>query len=98
MESEDPYAVFGVNSGASAEEILRAYVTMVKQYHSDHAGDNKDKIKKYNEHHLKIMVPMKCSSIQKHVPASHNEEIRAKKEGPIVLESKSHAERNYLEW
>lgn len=46
---QDPYKVLGVSSGASDEEITKAYRTLVKKYHPDlHPGD-KEAAKKMSE-------------------------------------------------
>jgi len=35
----DPYAVLGVTSGASADELARAYREQMKRYHPDRVAD-----------------------------------------------------------
>ena len=43
---KDPYAVLGLNSGASAAEIKRAYRKLMSQYHPDKLGDVPEELKR----------------------------------------------------
>lgn len=51
----DPYSVLGINSGASDEEIKRAYRELARKYHPDNYQDNplsdlaEEKMKEVNE-------------------------------------------------
>ena len=57
----DPYAVLGVSSSASEEEIKRAYRDLVKKYHPDNYANNpladlaEAKMKEVNEAYDAIM-------------------------------------------
>ncbi len=55
MGEENYYATLGVAKNASPEEIKKAYVSLVKQYHPDKAGDDEGKKEEYNERLLEIM-------------------------------------------
>ena len=50
------YDTLGVAENAAPEMIKKAYVSLVKEYHPDHAGSNEDKQQEYNERLLKIMA------------------------------------------
>ena len=50
------YDTLGVAENATPEMIKKAYVSLVKEFHPDHAGANEDKQQEYNERLLKIMA------------------------------------------
>ena len=56
MGEDSHYQVLGVKKDAAPEEIKRAYVSLVKQYHPDRAGNDEAKKEEYNERLLKIMA------------------------------------------
>ena len=43
------YDTLGVAENAAPEMIKKAYVSLVKEFHPDHAGSNEDKQQEYNE-------------------------------------------------
>ncbi len=45
--AEDYHAILGVPTGASREEILRAYTELVKKVHPDHNRDDPDAKEKF---------------------------------------------------
>ncbi len=49
------YETLGVAENATPEMIKKAYVTLVKEFHPDHAGSSEDKQQEYNERLLEIM-------------------------------------------
>ena len=73
----DPYAVLGVSSSASEEEIKRAYRDLVKKYHPDNYANNpladlaEAKMKEVNEAYDAIMKarPLQQSHADSGAPA-----------------------------
>src|SRR3989338_7029229 len=47
--SKDYYSILGVNKGASADELKRAFLKLAHQYHPDKQGGNAEKFKEINE-------------------------------------------------
>ena len=62
MGEDSHYQVLGVKKDAAPEEIKRAYVSLVKQYHPDRAGNDEAKKEEYNERLLKIMAAYELSA------------------------------------
>ena len=80
MGEDSHYQVLGVEKDASAEDIKKAYVSLVKQYHPDKAGDNEAKKDEYNERLLKIMAAYEILSDDS-ARASYDAELNHDLEG-----------------
>ena len=48
-QSSDPYQTLGVASGASDEEVRKAYRRLVKQYHPDHNNGSEESERRFEE-------------------------------------------------
>ena len=66
--AKSPYEVLGVSTAATADEIKRAYRTLVKQYHPDHYKDHpledlaKEKMQEINDAYDQLTNPAKQSA------------------------------------
>ncbi len=49
MEQKDHYQVLGLEQGASKEQIQRAFHTLAKRYHPDHAKDDAEAAQRFRE-------------------------------------------------
>ena len=49
MEKQDYYDVLGIQKGASADEIKKAYRRLAVQHHPDKEGGNETKFKEISE-------------------------------------------------
>ena len=59
MNKQDFYKTLGIEKGASAEEIKKAYRTLAHKYHPDKAGGNETKFKEINEAYQILSDPQK---------------------------------------
>ena len=80
MGEDSHYQVLGVGKDASFADIKKAYVSLVKQYHPDKAGDSEAKKEEYNERLLKIMAAYEVLSDDS-ARASYDAELSADKAG-----------------
>ena len=56
---KSPYAVLGLSSNASEEEIKSAYFKLAKQYHPDVRPNSADRFKEINEAYHILKDPSK---------------------------------------
>src|SRR5580700_7123063 len=59
MTKRDYYEVLGVNKGASADEIKKAFRQKAVQYHPDKAGGDEARFKEVNEAYEILKEPSK---------------------------------------
>jgi len=88
MEGKNHYEILGVKTNATPEEIKKAYVSLVKQYHPDRAGENEEKKDEYNEKLLEIMNSYEVLS-NPESKAAYDEEINVARSEGVVSESES---------
>lgn len=84
MAQETYYDVLQVHETATAEEIKKAYISLVKQYHPDKAEGNEEKQELYNELLLKIMEAWDVLS-NPEKKAAYDEDLRDTRKGGIIV-------------
>lgn len=86
MATETYYDILQVPETASAEEIKKSYISLVKQYHPDKAEGDESKQEKYNEILLRVMDAWEVLS-DTEKKAAYDAELQAARKAGVVVES-----------
>lgn len=85
MDTETYYDILNIPVSASADEIKKSYITLVKKYHPDKAEGDEAKQDEYNERLLKIMEAWETLS-NPEKKALYDEELAASRKSGVVVE------------